>query len=63
MTVKEWFYKHTNITLIIFILLMFKQMYGWYAALVRQEWGLFGFYSLTSIVVMSFTLQWWDKHQ
>jgi hypothetical protein len=63
MTIKQWFYKHRNITLIIFVLFTARQMYGWYAALVDQAWGLFGFYTITTLVAMSITLNWWDKHQ
>jgi hypothetical protein len=63
MTIKEWLYKHKNVTLLILALITYGNMKAWYESLIELRWGYLAFFTLTSLIAISYTVKWWDEEQ
>jgi hypothetical protein len=63
MTIKQWLYEHKNVTLILLAFVTLANMQAWYSALVDLRWGWLVFFTLTTAIMISYTVKWWEEEQ
>lgn len=63
MTIKEWFYKHTNVTFVLLALVTSITAALTLYSLSYARWGFAVLYGLFTFMWSSFTVNWWEKNQ
>jgi hypothetical protein len=63
MTIKQWFYKHPNITFVLLFLLMSYLTTKTLQHLADANWGRAIFNGVAAIVAVGYVVRWWENEQ
>lgn len=61
MTIKQWLYKHPNVTFILLFLLMSYATTKTFQYLSESNWPRAIFNGVAALVATGYTVRWWDE--
>lgn len=63
MTIKQWFYKHVNITFILIVAVYFFMMWCTIYLLNADRWGFAISGGVACLGILAVMSEWWKHHQ